>query len=75
VNVLLGLLAGGAIGAAIGMLWAPHKGTVLRRNIRRKGEAIVDEVVENIEENVGHISDVVAEKVQEARKELKSRLG
>jgi gas vesicle protein len=72
-NTILGLLAGGAIGAAIGMLFSPHKGTVLRRNIRRKGEAMAGEAVENIQERVGHISDGVTEKVSKAKKELTSK--
>ncbi|GEM_PF-5068746 len=74
-NVILGLLAGGAIGAAIGMLFSPHKGTVLRRNIRRKGGAIMDEVAENIEDRAGYLSDTVTEKIQRARKGLISGIG
>jgi gas vesicle protein len=39
-NLALGIFAGIAFGAALGMLFSPHKGTVTRRIIRRKGEDI-----------------------------------
>jgi gas vesicle protein len=73
-NLLFGLLAGAAIGVAIGMLYSPHKGTVLRRAIRRKGEGVVDDVAETIEERIGQLSDAFTEKIEMLKGELKSRI-
>lgn len=46
----LGILAGIATGAALGMLFAPKKGSMLRKAIVRKGEDLLDTVSEEIEE-------------------------
>ena len=40
-NVILGIMAGAAIGALIGVLYAPEKGTDTRKKLRRKGEVMV----------------------------------
>ncbi len=43
-RVLLGLLAGVAAGALLGVLFAPEKGSVTRRNIAKKSEDYVDDL-------------------------------
>jgi gas vesicle protein len=73
-NLALGLLAGAAIGAAVGMLFTPQKGTVLRRTIRRKGEDIASDVAETIEDRIGQLSDAFTEKLEMLKSEVKSRI-
>jgi len=72
-NLAIGLLAGVAIGAAVGMLFAPHKGTVLRKIVRRKGEDIVDEVAETIEDQISQFSDTVTGKLESLKDDLMSK--
>lgn len=43
-KVLLGLLAGIAAGATLGILFAPDKGSSTRKKIAQKGEDYVDEL-------------------------------
>jgi gas vesicle protein len=73
-NLVLGLLAGAAIGAAVGMLFTPHKGTVLRKIIRRKGEDIASDVAETIEDRIEQLSDTFSEKLESLKSEIQSRV-
>lgn len=53
-NVFLGVLAGVAIGAAMGILFAPDKGSITRNQIVTKGDEMAEDVKDrfnNIVEN------------------------
>ncbi len=43
-NVVLGVLAGAAIGALLGIMYAPDKGSNTRKKLRRKGEDVVEDL-------------------------------
>ena len=68
-NIAIGIIAGVAVGAALGMLYAPHSGTTTRRMIRRKGEAFADGVNESIES-----IESIADKFESLKNEVQSRL-
>jgi len=51
----LGVIAGAAVGALIGVLFAPDKGSNTRRKIARKGEEWMDDVKVNLKDKVDHI--------------------
>ncbi|MDD5186123.1 MAG: YtxH domain-containing protein [Paludibacter sp.] len=63
-KVVLGVVAGAAVGALVGVLFAPSKGTVLRRTIYRKGEREVDALKDKFNDFIDSISEKF-EKVQE----------
>lgn len=48
-KVLLGVLAGAAVGASLGILFAPDKGSVTRKKIVQKGVDMKDAVKEKID--------------------------
>jgi gas vesicle protein len=54
-NVLLGIVAGAAVGALLGVLFAPDKGSNTRRKISKKGEDFVG----GIKEKTNLLIDVV----------------
>jgi gas vesicle protein len=51
-KVLLGLLAGIAAGALLGVLFAPEKGSVTRKKIAKKSEDYADSLKDKINELV-----------------------
>jgi len=58
---LLGLLTGAAIGAALGILYAPEKGEVTRKQIRRKADKIKDDFDEKFEDVKSYVNDAIGD--------------
>jgi len=56
-KILLGVLAGVAVGATLGILFAPAKGADTRKKISKKGDDYADELGEKINELIGSIKE------------------
>ena len=54
VGFLAGCVAGLAIGGALGLLMAPHRGDITRRKIVRRAGQTKDQVVEKVEDLMVH---------------------
>jgi len=62
-KVLLGAAAGLAVGGILGILFAPEKGSVTRKQIRDKGNDYADE----LKSKYGEFADTIAEKLNNAK--------
>ena len=56
-NVVLGLVAGIAAGALLGILFAPHKGSKTREKIMSKGEEYAYELKDKFDGFVDSVND------------------
>ena len=78
-NIVLGILAGAAVGAVLGVLFAPDKGSNTRRKITRKGEDMVEDLKDKanlLAEEASHLArqanrlvDKVGDSVHSAKRE------
>lgn len=57
VNVVIGALAGVAVGALLGVLFAPDKGTETRKKISKKSKDTTDSLKHKFNEFVDNISE------------------
>lgn len=57
-NVVFGVLAGAAIGALLGVLFAPDKGSRTRKKMYRKGEDIVEDLKEKAQDLTEKANDL-----------------
>lgn len=85
-KVVLGVVAGAATGALLGILFAPAKGSITRRSIVRKGEHEVDalkdkfsdfvdsitERFEKVKQDVSDFMENVDQKVEEVETDAKT---
>jgi len=65
-KVLLGVLAGVAAGALMGILFAPAKGSRTRRKILRQGESYVG----GLEEKFNEYANTISGKLEHAKEEV-----
>lgn len=65
-KAVLGVLAGVAVGAILGILLAPDKGSETRRKISKKGSDTVDDV----KNKIAGLLDGISDKIQNEKEEL-----
>ena len=65
-KILLGVLAGAAAGALMGVLFAPHKGSVTRKKIGRTTGNYAD----GVKEKIGELLDEITEKFEKVKEDV-----
>jgi gas vesicle protein len=69
-NTLLAIIAGSAIGATLGILFAPDKGEITRRKIADQAAATKDAITDNAQD----LKDRMVKKVRSESESLESRM-
>lgn len=64
-KVILGVLAGAAAGAILGILYAPEKGSTIRKKFSRKSYAYSDELEEKFNDLIDSITEQFQAVVEE----------
>jgi len=64
-KVLIGVLAGAAAGAALGILYAPEKGSATRRRFSRKSYDYTEELEEKFNDLIDNITEQFQSVVEE----------
>ena len=57
--LIIGLITGACIGVIGGILFAPHKGSVTRKMIARRGEDYLDVVEEKFDDFIDSLDDKI----------------
>lgn len=70
-KVFLGVLAGVATGALLGILFAPDKGCETRKKIAKKGKDYVDDLKEKMNEVVEDVTSKFESVVKEIKDSVK----
>lgn len=70
-GLLIGLLAGGALGAGIALLYAPKPGRKLRAELKQKA----DDLIEEGEEYITTVQEKAVEIVDDAKKGITQLFG
>jgi len=67
-KLALGLLAGIAAGAALGILFAPNKGSKTRKKIAKKGEDLTTSLKQEFDEMANRLTDKYEQVIEDTDK-------
>ena len=74
-KVVLGVLAGVAVGATLGILFAPDKGSATRKKISEKSDDYTEELEAKFSEFIGVVSRKFEELKEEAQRMVPETTG
>lgn len=69
-SAFLGFIAGAVAGAAIGILFAPEKGTDTRKKIKSQAQKVGDDMKENLSHKIDELNNFVSGFVNETKDKI-----
>ncbi|MBS9464308.1 YtxH domain-containing protein [Flagellimonas sp. 389] len=73
-NTILGILAGTAIGAVVGILFAPDKGTNTRKKLKDQSNALIDDVGTKSTEIKEQVAEIISGKKESLEQQMDTML-
>ncbi len=70
VSAFLGFLAGAAAGTAVGLMFAPEKGTETRKKIKDQAQRVSDDMKENLAHKIEDLHKFVSGFATETREKI-----
>jgi gas vesicle protein len=71
-KALVGIVAGIAAGVVLGVLFAPEKGSRIRKGIARKGEDLADALCDKVEDRLDDLVHSISGRIKKATSNSKS---
>jgi gas vesicle protein len=72
-KAIVGIVAGVAVGVVLGVLFAPEKGSRIRKGIARKGEDLADALCDKVEDRLDDLVESMSGRIRKAN--IKSKTG
>ncbi len=70
VSALLGFIAGATAGVAIGILFAPDKGTATRKKVKEQAKKISNEAKDNLSHKIDDLNKFVSSFIDETKEKI-----
>lgn len=66
-KIIVGIAAAAAVGAAIGLIFAPEKGSDLRKKVKKNANSLADDLLNLLQKGENRVNDLVGDAESRAK--------